>query len=134
MVMNFNSRHASPTVAVILLATLVAAQPVHAMNDRESLEIMRETTMNLIDALVEQKVFTREQADAMVKAAQAKAAKVVAAEKPKPGAPVRVQYVPETVKNEIRDQVRQEVLAQAKSEHWAEPNAVPSWLDRKSVV
>ena len=66
----------------------------------------------------------------MVKAAQAKAAKSAAREKPKGAAPVRVQYVPETVKNEIRDQLRQEVLAQAKTERWAEPNAVPAWLDR----
>jgi len=125
-----NSKHARRTLAALLVTALVAGQPAHAADDRESLEAMRETTLNLIDALVEQKVFSREQADAMVKAAQAKAAKAVAAEKPKAGAPVRVQYVPETVKNEIRDQLRQEVLAQAKAERWAEPNAVPSWLDR----
>lgn len=128
--MKSNSKHACRTLAALLVTALAAGQPAYAIDERESLEAMRETTLNLIDALVEQKVFSREQADAMVKAAQAKAAKVVAAEKPKAGAPVRVQYVPETVKNEIRDQLRQEVLAQAKAERWAEPNAVPSWLDR----
>ena len=124
-----NSKHASRAMVGLLFTLLVIGQPVRA-DDRESLEALRETTLNLIDALVEQKVFSREQADTMVKAAQAKAAKTVAAEKPKAGAPVRVQYVPETVKNEIRDQLKQEVLAQAKAERWAEPNAVPSWLDR----
>lgn len=124
-----NSKYASRAMLGLLLISLVIGQPARA-DDRESLEALRETTLNLIDALVEQKVFSREQADIMVKAAQAKAAKTVAAEKPKAGAPVRVQYVPETVKNEIRDQLRQEVLAQAKTERWAEPNAVPSWLDR----
>ncbi|MFO1318341.1 MAG: putative porin [Burkholderiales bacterium] len=43
---------------------------------------------------------------------------------------VRVPYVPESVKGEIRDQIKQEVLAQAKAERWAEPNALPEWLDR----
>ena len=42
----------------------------------------------------------------------------------------RVTYVPEAMKKEIRDQVKQEVLAQAKSERWGEPGALPDWLDR----
>jgi hypothetical protein len=120
-------------LAGLLVTAFVAAQPAFAADERESIEAMRETTLNLIDALVEQKVFTREQADAMVKAAQAKAARTVAANppnQPKAGAPVRVQYVPQTVKDEIREQLRQDVLAQAKAERWAEPNAVPAWLDR----
>lgn len=50
----------------------------------------------------------------------------------KRGQTVRVPYVPETVKAEIRDQIKQEVLAQAKSERWAEPGALPEWLDRIS--
>jgi len=45
---------------------------------------------------------------------------------------VRVPYVPEVVKNEIRDQVREDVLAQAKAERWGEPGALPEWLDRIS--
>jgi LysM repeat protein len=43
---------------------------------------------------------------------------------------VRVPYVPEIVKNEIRDQIREDVIAQAKAERWAEPSALPEWLDR----
>ena len=39
-------------------------------------------------------------------------------------------YVPEHVKREIREQVRQEVVAQAKLERWGDVNAVPEWLDR----
>ncbi len=126
--MNAKPRHSRRGFALLFLAALTVAQPALA-DERESMEALRETTLNLIDALVEQGVFTRDKADAMVKAAQAKAAKAAAKDKPKGGA-VRVQYVPETVKNEIRDQLREEVLAQAKAERWAEPNAVPSWLDR----
>lgn len=128
--MNARTRYARRAIACLIAATFAVGQPAVA-DERESLEMMRETTLNLIDGLVEQGVFTREQADKMVQAAQAKAAKTAAKEKEKTkNAPVRVQYVPETVKNEIRDQLRQEVLAQAKAERWAEPNAVPAWLDR----
>lgn len=110
-------------IAVALAPTFVRA------DERESLEALRETTLGLIEALVEQGVFSREKADAMVKAAQAKAQAAAKAKPAKPAA-VRVQYVPETVKNEIREQLKQEVLAQARTERWAEPNAIPSWLDR----
>lgn len=127
--MKFTQKPLHKAMVGAFVGLLVAGQPALA-DDRESLETLRETTLNLIDALVEQGIFSREKADAMVKAAQSKAAKTVTREKAKSAAPVRVQYVPETVKNEIRDQLRQEVLAQAKAERWAEPNAVPSWLDR----
>lgn len=127
--MKFTQKPLHKAMVGVFVGLLAAGQPALA-DDRESLETLRETTLNLIDALVEQGIFSREKADAMVKAAQSKAAKTVTREKSKSAAPVRVQYVPETVKNEIRDQLRQEVLAQAKAERWAEPNAVPSWLDR----
>ena len=127
--MKFTQKPLHKAMVGVFVGLLAAGQPAFA-DDRESLETLRETTLNLIDALVEQGIFSREKADAMVKAAQSKAAKTVTRQKSKSAAPVRVQYVPETVKNEIRDQLRQEVLAQAKAERWAEPNAVPSWLDR----
>jgi hypothetical protein len=101
----------------------------NAASERESLEILRQTTINLIEGLVEQGVFTREKADAMIKAAEKKAAATAKAEAQTAPGRVRVQYVPEHVKNEIREQIKQEVLAQAKTERWAEPNAIPSWLD-----
>ncbi|MDP2266486.1 MAG: putative porin, partial [Thiobacillus sp.] len=59
------------------------------------------------------------------KTAQAKAAETEASK-----GVVRVTYVPEHVKREIREQVRQEVVAQAKLERWGDVNAVPEWLDR----
>lgn len=127
--MNFNPKPLHKALMGAMLILAAGSQPALA-DDRESLETLRETTLNLIDALVEQGIFSREKADAMIKAAQTKAAKAVTREKSKTNTPVRVQYVPETVKNEIREQLRQEVLAQAKAERWAEPNAVPSWLDR----
>jgi hypothetical protein len=120
------------TKLISLSVALVFAFPMgvtHAASERESLEILRQTTINLIEGLVEQGVFTREKADAMIKAAEKKAAATAKAEAQATPGRVRVQYVPEHVKNEIREQIKQEVLAQAKTERWAEPNAIPSWLD-----
>ncbi len=42
----------------------------------------------------------------------------------------RAVYVPETVKAQIREEIKQEVIAQAKQEGWAAPNVVPKWLQR----
>jgi hypothetical protein len=43
---------------------------------------------------------------------------------------VRVTYVPEIVKAQLRDEIKTEVLAQARQEHWAAPNALPAWVSR----
>lgn len=128
-----------------LIAALFAAAamtPLHAASERESLETLRQTTLNLINVLVEQGIMTREKADAVVKAAEQKAAATVA-EQQKTAASekgqvittsdkgkVRVSFIPDSVKNEIREQVRQEVLAQAKTERWGDPGALPEWIDR----
>ncbi|MFZ2870727.1 putative porin, partial [Zavarzinia sp.] len=47
---------------------------------------------------------------------------------------VRVQYVPEMVRKQIRDEVRTEVMAQAKREGWATPNAIPDWTQRIKIT
>ena len=36
-------------------------------------------------------------------------------------------YVPEHIKKEIRDQLREEVVGQAKEERWGDVNVVPEW-------
>ena len=120
--MNFRQKTLS-----LLVAGILAAAPAHAADERASLEALRQTTLNLIEALVETGVLPREKANALVKKAEQDAAKTVA--RKSPGTTVRVPYVPETVKNEIREQIKQEVLAQARTERWAEPNAIPGWLD-----
>ncbi|HEX4080439.1 MAG TPA: putative porin [Rhizomicrobium sp.] len=100
---------------------------------------------NLIRLLVKQKVITQASADALLKeaeqeAAQAKAANAsvpatpvpIPAERPEvpPPAPgvLRVPYVPLIVRNQIRDEVKAEVLKEAKAENWAQPNALPGWI------
>src|ERR1700733_6970860 len=46
------------------------------------------------------------------------------------GAP-RAPYIPEIARKQIRDEVKQEVLQQAKAENWAAPDQFPDWV--KSV-
>ena len=43
---------------------------------------------------------------------------------------VRVTYVPEVVRQQLREEVKQEVLADARKEGWATPQAVPGWVTR----
>lgn len=100
-------------------------------------------TINLIRLMVKKGLITQSEAEGLIKQADNEAAQARAATASQPAAvatttdgaqpgDVRVTYVPQSVRNEIRDQVKQEVIAQAKDEHWAEPNALPDWLDRIS--
>ncbi len=130
-------------VATMAAAAVLVSVPAHAAKSAEerSLSELRNTVVNLLQGLVERGVLTREQAEGMVAAAQAKAAEEAAAqatlEKEESGA-VRVPYVPEIVRDEIRKQVvadltaevTKEVVDQAKSEDWGVPGALPEWLTR----
>jgi len=42
---------------------------------------------------------------------------------------VRIPYVSEATKKELREQIKREVLAQAKKERWGDSGAYPSWLN-----
>lgn len=118
----------------LLLSLIVAALSGSAVaGERESMEALRATTLNLINALVEQGVLPKAKADALIKEAEAKAAVTTAANAPATdGTPpvVRVQYIPEAVKSEIREQLKREVLAQARTERWGEPGSLPDWINR----
>lgn len=61
-------------------------------------------------------------------APSAAAAEGTAAAASKPKGDVRVMYIPESEKQRIRDEVKQEVLTQAKAENWAQPFALPEWV------
>jgi len=128
--------------AVLAALALLGGHDVAFADERADLEQLRATTLGLIEALVEGGVISRDKADKMLKDAEAKAKARMAANPPVVAAAppveigkdgkrvVRVPYVPESMKREIREQVKQEVLAQAKEERWANPGALPDWLDR----
>ncbi|AYD65832.1 hypothetical protein YH64_014060 [Achromobacter sp. LC458] len=95
-------------------------------------------TINLIRLLVQQGVLKPEQANALVAQAEAEA-KAARQATPDRGAAVaqagdvRVPYIPQTVRDQIRDEVKAEVMVQAKEENWAQPNTFPDWVSRITV-
>jgi Putative porin len=158
----------------LLCLLLAAASVAPAMaDDLDEVRKLRDTTIALVNALVDQGVLSREKADELIRKAEeagkkpAGAPAVAAVPGPggppgagapgspavagtpgapgaaappaagatvpgKPGEPpvIRVPYVPEAVKQQIRDEVKADVLAQAKQERWGEPGALPEWVDR----
>jgi len=132
------------SVRAALAALAIAAAPLGtclAADERQSMEELRNTVINLLQALVDQGVITREKAQQMVKAAQDKAAADAAAlAKTEEGA-VRVPYVPQIVQDQIAKQVEQQVkpevvadvVQQAKTEKWGVPGALADWLSRTRI-
>lgn len=125
----------TPTFAFVLRATALAAALATGTaqaqtSERESLEVLRQTTLQLIEALVQQGVLPADKAQALIAQAEAKARAAVAEQKKTEQNTVRIQYVPESVRQQIANEVREEVVAQAKAERWGDVNAVPEWVDR----
>jgi hypothetical protein len=114
----------------------------HAATEQQSLEELRGTVVNLLQALVDQGVITREKAAALVKQAQDKAATDAAAVAEAEEGAIRVPYVPQIVKDEISKQVAAEVrpgvvsdvVKEAKAEGWGIPASLPEWLSRVRVL
>ena len=130
-------------IATALLAlTLAPVIASRAADERQSLEELRNTVVNLLQVLVDQGVLTREKAAQMVKAAQDKAAADAAAVAKSDEGAVRVPYVPQIVKDEIAKQVADEVkpavvadvISEAKTEKWGVPGALADWLTRTRLT
>jgi hypothetical protein len=136
------SRYKALTVAIATALALAGAPARAADGERQSLEELRNTVVNLLQALVEQKVMSREQAESLVKSAQDQAQKSAQdAEKRDAGA-VRVPYVPQIVRDQIRKEVAEEVrpeivkavVAEAKQEGWGVPAGLPDWISGVRVT
>lgn len=122
-------RPQSPLIPSLMLAALMSAGMVHAQ-ERQELEVLKQTTLNLIEVLVQQGVLSAEKADQLIKQAETKAQATVAETRRTDASTVRVQLVPESIRKQIAEQVREEVVSQAKAERWGDVNAVPEWVDR----
>ena len=129
---------ASLAVGVMTNTTLANA------DERESLEQLKATTTNLIDLLVQEGVLPKDKAEAMMKKASQDAAQQVKQAKAKDAASgasaaeektvqddksVRVQYVPEHVKKEMRDEIQKEVMTKLNYKAGTRLG-LPSWIDR----
>jgi hypothetical protein len=124
----------------LLSATVSTGWAAEQPSQQQQLEELRNTVVNLLQALVDKGLLSREQAELMVKQAQehaaSDAAKTAQSSKEDQNA-VRVPYVPQIVKDEISKQVAEEVkpqivdsvVAEAKEQRWGVPAALPSWLD-----
>lgn len=130
MIFNVNRLSLAVGMVIATLVGQVAAAPAPSEN----------ATINLIRLLVEQGILKQDKADALIAQAQNEAAQarqavattaVAAGPVAAPG-DVRVQYVPAAVRDQIRDQVKAEVMATAKQENWAAPNTFPDWASRIS--
>ncbi|HEY3699023.1 MAG TPA: putative porin [Spongiibacteraceae bacterium] len=130
-----------------MAAALLAVQCAHA-DDNAALSDV--TAQDLLKLLIDEGVIDKEKLKTLTekiksrqKAANAGPVETVSAENKdrKPAAEgnvVRVPYVPQYIKDEIRDQVRmglkedvsRDVLAQAKTERWGLPGVVPDWVER----
>ncbi len=110
------------------IALLLASTDAVYAGEKEDLTQLRDTTLGLIKLLVEQGVLGKDKADALIKQAQ-RQAHTGSAPAAVPENVVRVPYVPEVVKKEMREEIKKEVLAQAKTERWGNPNTLPEWVE-----
>ena len=100
------------------------------------------STVKLVNLLVQEGILSREKADILLKQVAEEVLPKANDALPKltgeqilqggeeKGKVIRMQYVPEFVKQEMREEIKQDVLAQAKNEHWGDRKPLPSWLDR----
>ena len=107
----------------------------------------------LVQMLVEQKTLTPEQGRLLLEAhsqeqaqSEVEKAEIVqqtqklanaqavaeghGAEEGAPPGRVSVRYVPDKVKKQMKDEIKQDVLAQAREENWANPYSMPDWVQR----
>jgi hypothetical protein len=86
-------------------------------------------TINLINRLVERGLLTADDAKELIAQAEADAAEAQAPANDT----VSVTYVPEIVRMQIRDEIKADMLKQAREENWAAPKATPGWVSRFGV-
>lgn len=87
-------------------------------------------TIALIQLMIKEGLISLDKAQALLDAAEREAAAARSRMQPAAPATVRVPYVPETVKAQMREELRKEITEQAKAERWVAPGSVPAWVDR----
>lgn len=93
-------------------------------------------TINLINRLVSKGILTQNEAGEMIKQAEADAATAAAKAdiaalppEPSPEDETRISYIPDVVRNQMRDQIQQELMAAAREEKWSEKH-YPEWTEK----
>ncbi len=132
-------------MALTAASGLVFAGAAHAQSASD--QASDSLAVNIVHALVKQGVLTQDKADAILSEAQAEtdqaraahasdtqasAAQAMASAPANDGV-VRVPYIPENVRAEIKNELKTEMVAQAKTENWATPNTFPDWVSHVSL-
>lgn len=117
--------------------------PVPAADAPATPSPSQNVTLNLISRLVQKGVLSKEDAAELIKGAEADAAAaraqqqaevqaVVAKELAQPVAEdsVSVNYVPETVKTQIRDEIKADMMAEMREAKAGSSGALPTWAQR----
>jgi hypothetical protein len=145
MLKKIKSKNKKLMFAVSLAISAMTNSSIALADERESLEQLKATTTNLIDLLVQEGVLPKDKAEAMMRKAtqdasqqikQAKANEAINSVKSQESATlddqvVRVQYVPEHIKKEMRAEIEKEVMT-ALNYKAGERLGMPGWLDRIS--
>ncbi len=118
-------------------------------------------TINLLNLMVKRNLISKEDAAGLIQQAEQEAASAqqvattqsasssnsaAAASAAPPAGPtpavsadgeddtVHVDYVPDVVRNQIRDEVKADVMKQAQEEHWSSVDTTPDWVHRFHVT
>jgi len=147
MLLRPTPRRRWPCAALALAAWLACGPAAWAQTapnaERESLETLRQTTLALIELLVQNGTLPRDKADALLAEARRRGEAAAtppgnwgaapAAASAVAGNTVRVPYVPQVVRDQIRNELREEIVARARIERWGVPNATAEWTDRIAI-
>lgn len=139
-------------LVLLLAAGLAQAQGMPPPgSERAALVELQATTLSLIEALVEQGLLPRAKADELVRKARAAgsaaatpaatadagagaaAGAVAGAGWGQPRNVVRVPYLAESTRAQIKDEIRNDVLATARDEGWTDGRRLPPWLRSVTV-
>lgn len=130
----FMSRSAFHRLKPALLACVVATSfsPAAALAQQVD-------SNKLLEIMVRKGLVTREEADAMIAEASTNAPAQVAARAPIPAGGrsadgvLTVPYVPQVVRDQIKEELRTELGQQAAAQGWARPGETPEWTRRISL-
>ena len=127
-----------------------SATPVQTVSGDTPAPPSQNVTINLINLMVKRGLLTKDDAQGLIQQAEQEAATAraqtgsavaenpaapgpAATEQANTGDDVQVNYVPNIVKQQITDEVRDDVMKEARDEHWAAPNTLPEWVTRYHV-
>jgi hypothetical protein len=138
---HFSNAMNAPLPLLLLVASLALAPTLATAQAATEVDKLRAGMLMLTRTLLDKNLITVAKAQELLREAGIDPSALGSDAKPAPLPPVtaaappappvvRVPYVSETVKREMREELRQEVLAQARAERWGDPGALPSWLSR----